>query len=194
MKAGTIEAVAIGVSTGGPPALTTIVSQLPKDIKVPIFIVQHMPATFTALLAERLSAAKGHDVVEATHESEVLPGQILIAPGDHHLTVSRKMNSVITRLNQQPQINSCRPSVDPLFESLAACYGKRCLGIILTGMGKDGTNGVRTLKGTGAPIIAQDEKTSVVWGMPGSVVQNGLADSILPIDQIGQTIVRAIKK
>ena len=186
------EAIGIGVSTGGPQTLTAIVSRLPQKLTAPIFIVQHMPASFTGLLAERLAAEQGHPVYEATEGGLVGVGDIVIAPGDYHMTVQRSGNGVVTRLNQNPPENSCRPSVDPLFRSLAECYGERCLGIILTGMGKDGTVGAAALKARGARILAQDKATSVVWGMPGNVVQTGLADWVVPRDQIAAEIKQAM--
>ncbi|OYP31701.1 chemotaxis response regulator protein-glutamate methylesterase [Rhodopirellula sp. MGV] len=189
-----IDAIGIGVSTGGPKALATVVSRLPVDLKVPIFIVQHMPASFTALLAERLSSERGHSVVEASNDRVIAPGQIVIAPGGFHMTVIRRNNEIITKLNQEPPIHSCRPAADPMFRSMASTFGENCLGIILTGMGIDGTEGARALKEKGCMVIAQDKETSVVWGMPGNVVQQGLADVVLPIDKIALEIERVLPK
>ncbi|MCC9603821.1 chemotaxis-specific protein-glutamate methyltransferase CheB [Stieleria sp. JC731] len=189
-----VDAIGIGVSTGGPKALAAVVSKLPLDLRVPIFIVQHMPASFTALLAERLSSERGHSVVEGSNDLVVKPGQIVIAPGGYHMTVTRRGSDSITKLNQDPPIHSCRPAVDPLFRSMAAAYGDGCLGVILTGMGVDGTEGVRALKEKGCMVIAQDKETSVVWGMPGNVVQQGLADVVLPINKVAMEIERVLSK
>ena len=194
LNPGPIDAVGIGVSTGGPKALATLVSKLPTDLRVPIFIVQHMPASFTALLAERLSAERGHSVVEATEDQVIRPGQIVIAPGGYHTTVIRRNDEIITKLNLDPPIHSCRPAVDPLFRSLAKTFGSGSLGVILTGMGVDGTEGARALKEAGCMVVVQDKETSVVWGMPGNVVQQGLADKVLPIDRIALEIDRVVSK
>lgn len=184
-------AIAIGVSTGGPQALAKLVTNLPVDFPVPILIAQHMPPVFTGLLAKRLNAAKGHDVREATDGDELRPGQILIAPGDHHMVVTRDSAVVRARLNQDAPENSCRPAVDPLFRSIAKCFGKRSLGVILTGMGKDGEKGALELRNCGARIFVQDEASSVVWGMPGNLVRCGLADRVLPLEQIAMEMIRA---
>ncbi|MDM4017020.1 chemotaxis-specific protein-glutamate methyltransferase CheB [Roseiconus lacunae] len=189
-----IEVIGIGVSTGGPKALASVVAKLPQKLRVPIFIVQHMPASFTALLAERLAAEQGHSVVEASHDRIIEPGQIVIAPGGFHMVVTRQGKNIVTKLNRDPPIHSCRPAVDPMFRSLAHTFGENCLGVILTGMGIDGTEGARALRERGCTIIAQDKATSVVWGMPGSVVQQGLADVVLPIDKIPLEIDRLLSR
>ncbi|MEO1527538.1 MAG: chemotaxis response regulator protein-glutamate methylesterase [Planctomycetota bacterium] len=185
-----ISAVAIGVSTGGPQALSAFMNHVSPDIQVPILIVQHMPPVFTALLAERLTAQSGHTVKEASHGQEVGPGVCLVAPGDQHLTVERDLTSLRVRLSRDEPENSCRPAVDPLFRSCAKCFGAECLGVVLTGMGKDGLNGARALKEKGARILCQDESSSVVWGMPGNIARSGLADRVLPIDQIAAEVNR----
>jgi two-component system chemotaxis response regulator CheB len=185
-----VKAVAIGVSTGGPDALVAVLKDIPSSFSAPIIIAQHMPPVFTKLLAERLSARCPLPVREAKDGDTVEPGQVLLAPGDYHMTVVREGTQVIARLNQDPPENSCRPSVDPLFRSVATCYGKHALGLVLTGMGKDGMDGARLLKQEGSCVIAQDRETSVVWGMPGKVVEAGYADSILPLDKIGEELTR----
>ena len=148
--------VAIGVSTGGPNALADIFSQLPADFSKPILIVQHMPALFTRLLAERLNQHSGFHVVEATHGMLVEPGKAIIAPGDFHMRLERQGTDVRVALDQGPPENSCRPAVDVLFRSVAQVYGKGTIGVILTGMGQDGLRGVEELKRLGALILAQD--------------------------------------
>jgi two-component system chemotaxis response regulator CheB len=187
-----ISAIAIGVSTGGPQALATLIQELPMGFPIPILIAQHMPPVFTRLLAERLSAQTGHSVREAVDGDELDAGTILVAPGDHHLTVSREGDSVRARLNQEPPENACRPSVNPLFCSMAECYGQGTLGIVLTGTGQDGVRGVKRLKTCGATVFAQDQESSVIWGMPGQVVKMGLADQVLPIDQMAAAVLRAV--
>ena len=191
-KCGPVRAIGIGVSTGGPQALVEIFKSLPTEIPVPILIAQHMPPVFTGMLAERLRRIKGHQVREAVDGQRVSSNEVLIAPGDFHLTAVREGTSVVARLDQGPPVNSCRPAVDPLFHSLATCYGKSCLGVVLTGMGKDGTDGAAALRKQGARVFAQDQETSTIWGMPGNVVRCGLADRVLPLQQFGPEIVRLI--
>jgi two-component system, chemotaxis family, protein-glutamate methylesterase/glutaminase len=182
--------VAIGVSTGGPQALASIVPQFPASFPLPILIVQHMPPMFTRFLADSLQAGTPLKVQEAAAGAPISPGRILITPGDHHLRVrSVGPSGYITTLDQGPHENSCRPSVDVLFRSLAETYGGDVLSVVLTGMGSDGAKGVEALKAAGACSIVQDEATSVVWGMPGSVARAGLADRILPLDRIVPEIV-----
>ncbi|MCU0552268.1 MAG: chemotaxis response regulator protein-glutamate methylesterase [Leptolyngbya sp. Prado105] len=178
------EIVAIGVSTGGPNALTTLLSKLPATFPVPIVIVQHMPPMFTKLLAERLTTKCSLPVREAEMGEMLRPGTVWIAPGDYHLTVKRQTRGVQLTLDQTPACNFCRPSADVLFESVAQVYQERTLGVILTGMGQDGLRGCRKIRELNGQILAQDEASSVVWGMPGFVVNAKLADAVLPIDQI----------
>jgi two-component system chemotaxis response regulator CheB len=183
-------ALAIGVSTGGPQALENLIPKLPANFPLPVLIVQHMPAMFTRLLAERLNAASPLTVEEAVDGREIVPGRVLVAPGDFHLRVRRAGLGLAASLDKGPYENSCRPSVDVLFRSLAESCRGHVLSVILTGMGSDGKKGTEALKAAGAYSIAQDEATSVVWGMPGSVVDAGLADRVLPLPQIVPEIVR----
>jgi two-component system chemotaxis response regulator CheB len=188
------EAVCIGVSTGGPEALMQVFSAFNVPINVPIFIVQHMPTEFTALLAARLSSI-GVMTVKEGEEGEIAePAKVYVAPGGFHMTLSRSGTKTIIHLNTNPPENSCRPAVDVLFKSAAAVYGNRLLGFILTGMGYDGLKGAQIIKELGGQVIAQDEASSVIWGMPGAVVQAGLADSILPIDKVADEIVFRTRK
>jgi two-component system chemotaxis response regulator CheB len=183
--------VAIGVSTGGPAALGEILPRLPADFPLPVLVVQHMPPLFTRLLAERLHDSCPLPVKEASQGDKVDVGKILIAPGDFHLKVAGGGGGgVQVRLDQSPPQNSCRPAVDALFSSIGEVYGGAAIAVILTGMGQDGLRGVETLKAQGASILAQDEASSVVWGMPGAVVSAGLADRVLPLDQIVPEILR----
>lgn len=190
---GKVSVIAIGVSTGGPEALSRLIKKLPKPFPVPILITQHMPPVFTGLLAERLSLQSGHRVREAGNGDTVVAGEILIAPGDFHLTVIRDKTKVRTVLDQSPPENSCRPSVDPLFRSVSKVYGRETLAVVLTGMGSDGGEGSRVVKQMGGRVFAQDEASSVVWGMPGYVASNGLADRVLPVEQIATELVRAVE-
>lgn len=186
------DVVAIGVSTGGPNALGAIFPCFPANFPRPILIVQHMPPLFTHLLAERLSAVGKIKVEEAKEGSVVEPGKALIAPGDWHLRVKRRGTRVVTTIDQGPQENSCRPSVDVLFRSVGEVWGAKTLAVILTGMGQDGLRGMQQLKAQGAFVLAQDEASSVVWGMPGAVVTAGLADAIVPLDQVPAEIMKRV--
>jgi two-component system chemotaxis response regulator CheB len=182
--------LAIGVSTGGPNALSTIVRMLPKSFSLPVLIVQHMPPLFTRLLAERLQKLTPLLIEEATHGCTVQAGKILIAPGGFHMRVGKTAQDVIVLLDQSERRNSCRPSVDVLFESVNKVYGDTTIAAILTGMGQDGLQGVQALRASGAYIIAQDEMSSVVWGMPGFVVRAGLANSVVPLDGVVPEVLK----
>lgn len=185
-----VEVIALGVSTGGPNALTHIFQKLPADLPVPLLIVQHMPPLFTRYLAERLDAVSGLTVQEATAGQMLHPGGAWLAPGDFHLTVVRTPRGVMTQLHQGPPENSCRPAVDVLFRSVAEVYGPGTLAVVLTGMGQDGLRGCQAIRQAGGQVLAQDQATSVVWGMPGAVAQAGLAERILPLDQIAGELLR----
>lgn len=190
---GNVSAIAIGVSTGGPEALGKLISKLPKPFPVPILITQHMPPVFTGLLAERLSQQTGHQVREAKQGDVVTAGEILIAPGDFHMTVYREKHNVKTQLDKSPPENSCRPSVDPLFRSVGKVYGREAIAVVLTGMGTDGGAGSRVIKQTGGRVFVQDKESSVVWGMPGHVAEIGQADRVLPLEQIATELIRAVE-
>jgi len=185
--------VVIGVSTGGPDALARLLPTLPADLPVPILIAQHMPPIFTTMLAARLSARSAIPVRECMSGERVTPGCILIAPGDYHMIVQQEGGAVRIATHQGPKENFCRPSVDALFRSVASIYGARTLAVILTGMGQDGLHGCEVLRSQGARVYVQDEASSVVWGMPGFVARAGLADKILPLQQIGAEIVNATR-
>lgn len=186
------ELLVIGSSTGGPQALRALATALPRDTRVPILIVQHMPKLFTAILAEHLSKV-GLPAREAIDGEVLMGGHIYVAPGDFHLTVRGAPGAFTAHLDQSPAINFCRPSVDPLFASAAEAAGKGLLATVLTGMGHDGREGARKVRAAGGRVIAQDQATSVVWGMPGAVAEAGLADQILPLDDIGPTLARYLK-
>lgn len=184
-----VTAIAIGSSTGGPQALVNVLENwVQAKVTQPIFITQHMPPVFTRSLATHLSRSSGVEAAEAVHGEVVQPGRIYVAPGDYHMQV-RDRNGVITiELNQGPVVNFCRPSVDPMLESLAKVYGSSLATLILTGMGRDGQDGAAAASKVGGGVIVQDEATSVVWGMPGAVATAGLANEILPLEKIGKRL------
>jgi len=189
---GRVDVVAIGSSTGGPVALSTVLAGLPKDFAVPVVVTQHMPPVFTRLLAERINNSIPITVREAVAGDVLKPGLVLIAPGDRHMIFRRTAAGIAVDLNEGPMVNFCRPSVDVMFESLASLYGGDVLAVVLTGMGRDGRDGCATLREKGAYIVAQDEATSVVWGMPGAVATAGLADAIVPISLVAPKIVSTV--
>ena len=183
------EILAIGSSTGGPEALARVLGGLPGNLRVPVVVVQHMPPIFTRLLAERLSRTSALDVREAVEGDVLKPGLVLVAPGDFHLELVRRGAVVTAHLTTGPAENFCRPAVDVLFRSVASLYGGAVVAVVLTGMGSDGRRGAEVLRAKGARIVAQDEATSVVWGMPGAVTNAGLAEAVLPIEAIPGAVV-----
>lgn len=187
-----IDVVSIGVSTGGPQGLAQLLPEFVPGCPVPILVVQHMPPMFTRHLAERLSSKFDLPVSEGEDGLELQPGHVYIAPGGYHMQIARVHGRRCIRLNQEPPENACRPSVDALLRSVAETYGAATLTVILTGMGNDGTRGCRQLHDLGGRIIVQDEQSSVVWGMPGHVAQAGLADKILPLNDLGAEIKRGV--
>jgi len=193
LSPGPVKVLAIGVSTGGPQALEKFIPHLPSDLAVPVVIVQHMPKIFTRLLAERLSAHSKIRVRECVAGTALAPGQAWIAPGDFHMTVKKSSSGVLLETNQGPPENSCRPAVDVLFRSVAQVYGNSTLAVILTGMGSDGLHGCENIREAGGRIFVQDEATSVVWGMPGAVANAGLADKIIPLEEISGEVSRCIE-
>jgi len=188
-----VELVVVGVSTGGPNALAALVPRLPADLPAPVAIVQHMPPMFTRLLAERLDAHAALRVAEGADGAQVDAGQVWIAPGDRHLEVVRRQGTLRLRTTEAPPENSCRPAVDPLFRSAAAAYGPGVLAVVLTGMGADGKRGAEVVRAAGGTVLAQDEASSVVWGMPGAVVRAGLADAVLPLARVADEIVERVR-
>jgi two-component system chemotaxis response regulator CheB len=175
----------IGSSTGGPQALTQVVAGLGSLCdRVPVLITQHMPPTFTTILAEHLARASGRPAYEPSDGEPVHPGRLYLAPGGKHMRVARRNAAPVIAIDEGPLINFCRPAVDPLFASVAQVWGSATLALILTGMGSDGTRGAGDIVAAGGSVIAQDEATSVVWGMPGSAAQAGWCSAVLPLDQI----------
>jgi two-component system, chemotaxis family, protein-glutamate methylesterase/glutaminase len=189
-----VRAIVIGASTGGPRALSVVLPNLCALVDLPILIVQHMPKGFTASLAESLGRETKKRVVEATDGMPLETGTVYIAPGGQHLVIRGPASSAKTGLNEQPPENGCRPSADVLFRSAATVFGSAVAAIILTGMGRDGTAGLAALKRAGGYVFAQDEATSVVWGMPGSAVEAGVTDEILPVDQIARSVAAMLQR
>jgi two-component system chemotaxis response regulator CheB len=181
--------VAIAASTGGPRALAEILRQLPANLDVPILIAQHMPPMFTGYLANGLSIQCGLKVSEAYPGARLRPGQVWIAPGDHHMVLRAEGASLEIAINQNAHENACRPSADPLFRSVAEFYEREALAIVLTGMGQDGLLGAREIRERGGRVVVQDEASSVIWGMPGSIARAGIADAVLSLDAIALEIL-----
>lgn len=185
-----LEAILIGASTGGPRVLFDLITELPENLNLPVFVVQHMPAGFTKAFAERIDKSCKLKVQEASNKQHILPNNVYIAPGGYHMLVD---NNII-RLDQSPQIHGVRPAVDKLFISAAQSYKGKLLGCILTGMGRDGAEGIRSIKKAGGYCIAQDESTSTVYGMPKAAYETGCLDLVLPMDKICEEIIRAVKR
>lgn len=183
-----IELVVIGASTGGPQALTAVLRALPASFPVPIVVVQHMPPVFTQHFAARLNQECALRVSEARDNDHLVPGEVLIAPGNFHVQVVRRGVELQVQLQQEPPENSCRPAVDVLFRSAAQTLGPYSLGVVLTGMGQDGLRGAQELVRAGSTVFAQDQETSIVWGMPRGVTEAGLAAQVLPLSQISGAI------
>ncbi|MBX9709538.1 MAG: chemotaxis response regulator protein-glutamate methylesterase [Xanthobacteraceae bacterium] len=188
---GPARALLIGSSTGGPQALISLVASLAPVIdKVPVLITQHMPPTFTTILAEHLARASGRPAHEAVDGEAVKAGRIYLAPGGLHMRVARHGHEAVIALDSGPQINFCRPAVDPLFMSAIDVWQNDILALILTGMGSDGMRGGKDIVSAGGNVIAQDEASSVVWGMPGSAANAGICAAVLPLDQIAQKVLK----
>lgn len=188
------DCIAIGSSTGGPQALFKVFQMMGKVTNLPVFVTQHMPATFTTILAEHLGQASGMPAAEAKDGELVMPGRIYVAPGDFHMTVHAEGGRKVLRLDKNPPENFCRPAVDPMLRSLAKAYNGKVLAVILTGMGQDGMKGGQELAAAGGVIAAQDEATSVVWGMPGAVASGGLCSAVLPLSDIGPYVRKAVSR
>ena len=184
--------LAIGSSTGGPQALFKLFETLDSAIQVPIFITQHMPPTFTQILAEHISQVSGRAAAEGVDGEVVEAGRVYVAPGDYHMTVVVERDKKVIRLNQDSPENFCRPAVDPMLRSVSASYGPRVLTVILTGMGADGAAGSQVVSEGGGTVVGQDEATSVVWGMPGATAASGVCSAVLPLDKIGGHISKIL--
>jgi two-component system chemotaxis response regulator CheB len=182
----------VGSSTGGPQALTALVSQIaPVFERAPVLITQHMPPTFTAILAEHLTRVAKCPVHEGQDGEEIVSGKIYLAPGGKHMTVARRDGAAaVIAIEDGPLVNFCKPAVDPLFNSAAIVWGAKAMALVLTGMGSDGLKGAKAIVAAGGHVMAQDEASSVVWGMPGQVAMAGLCSSVLSIDEIALRLTR----
>jgi two-component system chemotaxis response regulator CheB len=181
----------IGSSTGGPQALDAVLTRIGSVLeRAPVLVTQHMPPTFTAILAEHLARSARCPVHEAQNDEEINAGHVYIAPGGKHMRVARRDGVAVIVIDDGPMVNFCKPAVDPLFTSAASVWGHRALGLVLTGMGHDGLEGARAIVGAGGHVLAQDEATSVVWGMPGQVAHAGLASALLPVQDIAPALNR----
>lgn len=189
---GQVDVVVIAVSTGGPNALSELLPQLPADLPVPVFIVQHMPAFFTRALAQRLKRISQVDVVECVAHLRAKPGQVVLATGGRHLLLWRDGDAVWARPDDGEPENFCRPAADVLFRSAVDAYGSRVLGVVMTGMGQDGERGSRCIRENGGQVIVQDRASSVVWGMPAAVQEAGLANAVLPLSELAAEIIRRL--
>ncbi len=188
-------AIIMGSSTGGPAAVEKTLTAFKTPLPVPILLVQHMPPTFTGVLASRLNDRCAFPVVEAGHGMQVEPGTCYVAPGGKHLRIaSTRGGTVQTELTDGPKVKSCRPSVDVLFESARQVYGDRLVAAVLTGMGDDGLDSSLKLAELGVEIIIQDEATSIVWGMPGAIAKAGIASHCLPLEEIHLALAQAVNK
>ena len=188
------ECLVIGSSTGGPQALFKVFQMLGPITHLPVFVTQHMPATFTTILAEHIAQASGTPAAEAKDGEPVVNGRIYVAPGDFHMTVMMENGRKVMRISKTPPENFCRPAVDPMLRSITKIYGNKILFCMLTGMGQDGLRSAQDLVANGGTVIAQDEATSVVWGMPGAVSMAGLCSAVLPLSDIGPYIRKFISR
>jgi two-component system chemotaxis response regulator CheB len=189
-----VEAVVLGISTGGPRALASVLPALPASLPVPVIVVQHMPPSFTRLLAQKLDRECQMRCVEAQEGMPLAPGRIYLAPGDRHLVVRSAAGRPVAGLVDGPLESSCRPAADPLFRSAAAVYGRSVLALVMTGMGADGAEGARAVRAVGGQVWAQDEATSAVWGMPGAVVRAGLAHRVLAVEVLAREITATAQR
>jgi two-component system chemotaxis response regulator CheB len=188
-----VSVIVIAVSTGGPDALHTLVSGLPAELRVPVLIVQHMPPLFTRLLAERLDRACLLRVCEAEDGEQPMPGGVYLAPGDHHLSVTRNGSNFSLSLGEGPPENSCRPAADVLFRTAAGAYGSGVLAVVLTGMGRDGLRGCAAVRAAGGQVVVQDPDTAVIGSMPAAVADAGLAHAVLPLVEVAPELVARVR-
>lgn len=187
----TAHALTIASSTGGPQALITLFTAMKgKPLHIPIFITQHMPAVFTSVLAEHIATASGFPCSEGKDGEIAKPGHVYIAPGDFHMLVKREGKNAVIRINQDERVNFCRPAADPMFVSLSKIYGKHLVALVLTGMGRDGAEGAQVIADNGGVVLAQDEKTSIVYGMPKAAAERGVCRAILPLPEIAGYLLK----
>ncbi len=187
---GEFDIVAIGASTGGIHALSQLLRAIPASFQIPILVTQHLPPSFMSYFATQLAVLGSRPCDVASDRMRIRPGRIVVAPGDAHMAVVRTSDGAAIRLNHEKSLSGCMPSVDPMFESVAEVFGARALGVVLSGMGRDGCEGARGLAEAGARVLVQDRASSVVWGMPGAVANAGRASAVLPPDEIGRLIAR----
>ncbi len=192
-SSGRARVLAVGSSTGGPQALFQFFKDVRPDVNVPVVVTQHMPATFTKILADHIQNATGWPCTEGEDGMPLVPGNIYLAPGGFHMTVAAANGGHVLKTNQDPPENFCRPAVDPMLRSVATAFGGAALVVILTGMGSDGREGGRMVVDAGGSIMAQDEATSVVWGMPGAVATAGLCEAVLPLNDLGPKVMSRLK-
>ena len=186
-----VDVICLGISTGGPNALMELFKNFNGEkLTVPLLIVQHMPATFTSVFANRLGESSKLDVREAKRGDVLQPGVVYLAPGDYHMTVVKEGFSAKIALSQDPPENFCRPAVDVLFRSAAEVFGGGVLGVVMTGMGQDGMLGAERIRSRNGRVIIQDEASSVVWGMPGAVMRAGLAEASFALSALAGEIAR----
>ncbi len=186
--------LAIGSSTGGPQALVKVMEVIAGDVeKIPVVITQHMPPTFTTIFAEHISRVAGRLAKEGEEREEVIPGGIYVAPGGKHMILKAQGGKTVIHLDDGPEVNFCKPAVDPMFESVSKIYNSAVLSLVLTGMGQDGAVGAGVITDAGGSCIAQDQATSVVWGMPGATANMGNASAVLPLDEIGPKVNKIVK-
>lgn len=189
-----VSVLAVGSSTGGPQALTRLFTEIGSHLKnIPVLITQHMPPTFTAILAEHVGRAAGLPSAEGVDGAPVLPGHIYVAPGGLHMLVEKGAGGVVIRLSDAAPVNFCKPAVDPMFGAISSIYRQGVLAVVLTGMGSDGAKGAGVVADAGGSVVVQDEETSVVWGMPGATASAGNASEILPLDGIGRKVIRLVE-
>ena len=194
LHVGGVKALAIASSTGGPQALLSVFEQIKGHfLNLPIFITQHMPPTFTTILADHISKASGRVATEAKDGEKVEAGHVYVAPGDFHMMPEKQGADVVIRTNQGPQENFCRPAADPMLRALSGIYGSHLAVLVLTGMGQDGMLGAKEVVASGGSVIAQDEASCVVYGMPKAVVENGLCRAVLPLPEIGRYLIQQIE-
>ena len=186
--------ISIGSSTGGPQALFEFLKNLPPEINVPVLITQHMPPTFTSILAEHISRMTGWSCSEAKSGEALRAGHIFLAPGDYHMLVDSEGGKPVVTVNQDPPENFCRPAVDPMLRSVVKVYGGNVMTVILTGMGADGLKGGQGVIEAGGTVVAQDEKSSVVWGMPGAVATAGICSAVLPLKELAEYVSSCFSK
>jgi two-component system chemotaxis response regulator CheB len=183
-----VQLIVIAISTGGPGALAEVIPKLPASLRAPVLIVQHMPPVFTKVLAQRLGQTSALKVKEAAHQDRITAGNVYIAPGDFHMRVSGGPREAWVTLDKTEPENGCRPAADPLFQSASQVFGAGVLGVVMTGLGRDATKGATLIYNAGGQIWAQDEASSTVWSMPGSVVHAGLAQRVLPLQSIARAL------